>query len=693
MKAFLILFGACIIALAMVSWERFGTQAQVSLRALAAGDSELPSRTPTGLPSLIADGVADPTKLPKATGQAPPGAVPNVAGNSYYLDPTSGVKVWRATSPSYPCAANNGGSFHDYGDVVQISGDLGGNRHTLLIRTCGEYKLVDFERGQGFSNWRSLASDSYPAHDLSFTFSYKKDAPHIAYVTTGGGRLARYNTLTNIAEPIGNFPKSWTGESWLQNDKYDRWFAATTAGNGGCVAFNSETNQTMTQTIPNFDECHLENNGRYVDLNTGSGGDYVWDLQTNTITPFNPPLPAHLFHLPSPSGFFVAVDVNSGGGKYPFYRMNPVDGSSTLISTFGGYGTSFHQSGSWLQEGTPETRQWVMYSAFGDHNPAYSPSPGYIYKASGFYRLDGSDFRFLAHTFHDWNDQYWEIPFTTCAADGKICMFNSNMNGRGDVYVAEVPLSGDSPTPTPTTTPLGQFASASAASFAATVPLTADGIVAGFGTGLSANTAFATTLPLPTSLGDTGVIVRDANNQTRNAGLFFVSPNQINYLVPAGTANGVTTITVRRNGADIAQGTANIDTISPGLFTANVSGQGVAAAVILRRRNGVDTFEPVAQLNSAANRFDPIQIDLGTDSDQVFLIAFGTGIRAAPQSAISATIGGTPSPFVVVAAAPDFAGLDQLNILIPRSLVGRKLLDVVFMAAGRPANTVQISVK
>jgi len=143
----------------------------------------------------------------------------------------------------------------------------------------------------------------------------------------------------------------------------------------------------------------------------------------------------------------------------------------------------------------------------------------------------------------------------------------------------------------------------------------------------------------------------------------------------------------------IAQGAANIDTVSPGLFTANVSGQGVAAAVILRRRNGVDTFEPVAQLNSAANRFDPIQIDLGTDADQVFLIAFGTGIRAAPQSAISATIGGTPSPFVVDAAAPGFAGLDQVNILIPRSLVGRKLLDVVVTAAGRKANTVQISVK
>jgi len=238
-----------------------------------------------------------------------------------------------------------------------------------------------------------------------------------------------------------------------------------------------------------------------------------------------------------------------------------------------------------------------------------------------------------------------------------------------------------------------QFSSVSAASFVSNVPLPPNGIAAGFGSGLSASTAFATTLPLPTSLVGTEVIFRDANNQISNAGLFFVSANQINYLVPAGAANGVATITVRRNGADVAQGTANIDTISPGLFTANVSGKGVAAAVILRRSNGVDTFEPIAQLNSAAGRFDPIQIDLGTNTDQVFLIAFGTGFRAAPQTAISATIGGTPSPSVVAVPAPGFVGLDQLNIMLPRSLIGRKLVDVVFTAAGRDANPVQISVR
>ena len=112
---------------------------------------------------------------------------------------------------------------------------------------------------------------------------------------------------------------------------------------------------------------------------------------------------------------------------------------------------------------------------------------------------------------------------------------NADGGTAGDLtYTTSRSLNSGS---TPTPTPLGQFASASAASFVSTVPLTANGIVAGFGTGLSATTAFATALPLPASLGGSEVTVSDANNQTRNAGLFFVSANQINYLIPEGTCS------------------------------------------------------------------------------------------------------------------------------------------------------------
>jgi uncharacterized protein (TIGR03437 family) len=241
---------------------------------------------------------------------------------------------------------------------------------------------------------------------------------------------------------------------------------------------------------------------------------------------------------------------------------------------------------------------------------------------------------------------------------------------------------------------LGQFASLSAASFAQPPTLAPNGIAAGFGSGLAANVVSASTVPLPTQLDGTEVKVRDAAGTDRDAGLFFVAPGQINYLIPAGTTNGTATITVRRSGNDVAQGTLTIESVAPGLFSANANGQGVAAAVVFRRRGTVDTTEPVAQFNSTSNRFEPVPIDLGPETDQVFLIVFGTGIRGvSAQSAATATIGGTNAPVSFAGATPGFEGLDQANINIPRSLIGRGLVDVVFRADNQTANTVQINVR
>jgi uncharacterized protein (TIGR03437 family) len=240
--------------------------------------------------------------------------------------------------------------------------------------------------------------------------------------------------------------------------------------------------------------------------------------------------------------------------------------------------------------------------------------------------------------------------------------------------------------------PLAQFASVSAARFA--VPLSPNGIAAGFGTGLSQNVVSASTVPLPTQLDGTEIKVRDAAGNDHNAGLFFVAPTQINYLIPAGTANGTATVTVRRSGNDVAQGTVTIESVAPGLFSANANGRDAAAAVVFRRRGNVDTFEPVAQLNSATGRFEAVPIDLGPETDLVLLIAFGTGFRGvSSQSAATATIGGTNAPVSFAGATPGFEGLDQANISIPRSLIGRGLVDVVFTADGKMANTVQINIR
>ncbi len=240
----------------------------------------------------------------------------------------------------------------------------------------------------------------------------------------------------------------------------------------------------------------------------------------------------------------------------------------------------------------------------------------------------------------------------------------------------------------------GAVASVSAASFLG-AELASESIVAAFGQNLATNTQVATALPLPTELAGTTVKVRDSAGVERLAGLFFVAPTQVNYQIPPGTAAGAATVTITSGAGAVSVGTVNITSVAPGLFTANANGQGVAAAVVLRvKADGTQQFEPVSRFDPAQNRFVTALIDLGPETDQVFLILFGTGFRF--NSGLSATrvsVGGVDSEVLFAGAAPGFVGLDQCNVRLPRSLVGRGEVDVVLAVDGKTANTVRIAIK
>lgn len=78
----------------------------------------------------------------------------------------------------------------------------------------------------------------------------------------------------------------------------------------------------------------------------------------------------------------------------------------------------------------------------------------------------------------------------------------------------------------------------------------------------------------------------------------------------------------------------------------------------------------------------------------MYLILYGIGVHLRSSlSGVTATIGGTPATVSYAGAQPDFVGLDQINILIPRSLIGRGLVDVVLNVEGKAANTVKVSIK
>ncbi|HNG33013.1 MAG TPA: hypothetical protein PK012_25265, partial [Blastocatellia bacterium] len=198
-----------------------------------------------------------------------------------------------------------------------------------------------------------------------------------------------------------------------------------------------------------------------------------------------------------------------------------------------------------------------------------------------------------------------------------------------------------------------------------------------------------------TALAGTSLKIKDSTNTERLAPLFFVSPGQINYLVPTGTAVGDALVTITDGSGRIAPSRARIEAVAPGLFSANASGQGVAAAVALRvKANNELVYEPLFRFDAASQRFVSVPVDLGPATETVYIILYGTGIRfRSGLSGVKATIGGADSMVTYAGGQTGLAGLDQINAFLPRELAGKGEVDVVLTVDGKPTNTVKINVK
>lgn len=258
---------------------------------------------------------------------------------------------------------------------------------------------------------------------------------------------------------------------------------------------------------------------------------------------------------------------------------------------------------------------------------------------------------------------------------------------RGSSTIGTVLLNRASCSPT------GAAVVTSAASYQR-YTLASESIAALFGTGLASSVQVATGVPLPTSLGGTSVRVKDSAGVERAAPLFFVSPNQINLQIPPGVAAGTAVLSVISGSNTVAVGTVTISRLAPALFSADTSGQGFASAVVLRvKADGTQIFEPVTASNGTG-QIVGVPIDLGSETDLVFLLLFGSGIRGNSGLAnVSATIGGTPIEVQYAGAQGDFVGLDQLNLKLPRSLAGRGNATIELTLDGKAANVVKVSIK
>jgi|SRR5579884_2018106 len=241
---------------------------------------------------------------------------------------------------------------------------------------------------------------------------------------------------------------------------------------------------------------------------------------------------------------------------------------------------------------------------------------------------------------------------------------------------------------------LGVAPSLHAVSAASGAPVVApESIVSVFGSALAGITQSADAGPLPETLGGITVEVQDSRGTRRPAFLFFVSPNQINFEFPADLAPGEAAIRILRDTGVSLSATAQVNLVAPGLFTADGTGSGVAAAVVTRSglADSAEEFVPVFQCANGQCQGIPIELSPGAD---VFLSLFGTGIRnRSSLSQVTVAINGVPAPVLYAGPQGSFTGLDQVNVLLPQSLRGSGDADVILSVDGQTTNPVRINIQ
>ena len=140
---------------------------------------------------------------------------------------------------------------------------------------------------------------------------------------------------------------------------------------------------------------------------------------------------------------------------------------------------------------------------------------------------------------------------------------------------------------------------------------------------------------------------------------------------------------------------ATVAPVSPSLFTADASGKGAPAAIVLRFASGAAAeVLPVFGCGGSPVACTPTPIDLGPPATSVYLELFGTGIRGRSSlSAVTVSINGLTLPVAFAGAQADFAGLDQVNVLLDRSLTGKGILTLQLTVDGIRANPVTIQIR
>jgi uncharacterized protein (TIGR03437 family) len=212
-------------------------------------------------------------------------------------------------------------------------------------------------------------------------------------------------------------------------------------------------------------------------------------------------------------------------------------------------------------------------------------------------------------------------------------------------------------------------------------------LVSIFGGDFADGSAQASGPQLPKKLLNVGATLSDASGKIYDVGISYVSPPQMNLAIPAAAVVGPAVLTVNRPALPPRSVDLTLTEVAPGLFSADGTGKGIAAAVVLRVK---PTLETTSELAFDPNTRAALPIDL-SGTDQVYLLLFGSGIRRWTKT-VAVTVGGQTVDVKAAVAQPQYEGLDQINVgPLPASLAGRGAVSINLTVDGQSANPVTVA--
>jgi uncharacterized protein (TIGR03437 family) len=211
-----------------------------------------------------------------------------------------------------------------------------------------------------------------------------------------------------------------------------------------------------------------------------------------------------------------------------------------------------------------------------------------------------------------------------------------------------------------------------------TAALAPGSIASMYGSGLAPSIGIAGTFPLPPLLGGASVSVNGVA-----APLFYAGPNQINFQVPV-SLSGSAAITVTAGGKQTGARSVPLRDTAPGIF---LLAQGRAAVVNQDGSvNGPDrTAAPGSPLAVYAT-------GLGLVNPPVSTGAAASAVTLSRVTVVvTATVGGQPATVLFAGLAPGYAGLYQVNLMVPQLAPGDYPLQI--SAGGVASNRATVSVR